>query len=212
MKEYHSECTKIEEKLNTLTHAPGIIIGFVTLLLLTYKFLENGIVSHLLSYITYSLTFILLFIASTVYHHTENGTNKLLMRRIDHSCIYIFMAGCYTHFVVINMDVSWKYYFLIFILLIALVGVIQKFKLKFNNAIFTVVPYLVFSYMCLLAKKELIDVLPQISFRFLLAGGICYTVGVIFYVFKKLKYNHSIWHIFVLGGAVLHFFAIYTAI
>lgn len=211
-KEYHTTCTPREEIVNTLTHFPGIIFGFLALGALTYKFLENGVVGHLLSYITYSISFILLFSASTIYHHVENGTKKLLFRKIDHSCIYIFMAGCYTPFIVINMASEHKYYFLILVWAIALLGVIQKFKMKFNNAILTVIPYLVFAYLCLLAKKQLIDVLPDLSFKLLLAGGIAYTTGVLFYVSKKIPYGHSIWHLFVLLGAVLHFGAIYTSI
>jgi hemolysin III len=204
--------TKTEELLNVLTHAPGVIMGLLFTFALMIKYTVTGDIGQLVSFIVYGSSFTILFMSSSLYHKSTNIKRKSLLRKIDHSCIYLFMAGCYTPFIVNNMVVSWKYWFLFLVWSIAIIGVILKCVSKFKNLYFSVFLYLTFAYMCFLAKKDLLDILPTHAFELLVLGGVFYTIGAGFYVAKKMRYHHAIWHVFVLIGAGLHFLAIYKSV
>jgi hemolysin III len=203
--------TKREELLNVITHAPGILMGLLFTIALVIKYSVSGNLAQLISFLVYGTSFIALFMASSLYHKSTNLKRKAILKKIDHSCIYIFMAGCYTPFIINNMVVSWKYWFLLLVWSIATTGVIFKCISKFKNIYFSVFLYLAFAYMCFLAKKDLLDVLPSQAFELLALGGFFYTLGAVFYVAKKMRYHHAIWHVFVLVGAGLHFLAIYKS-
>ena len=204
--------TSREESLNVITHLPGVFLGILFTILLVFKSGNVTLDIRLISLIIYGITFTALFIASSLYHKEDNIIKKRKLKTLDHSCIYLFMAGCYTPFVVNNMVVTWKYYFLAFVWLIAGSGVVYKCLNKYKNLYFSVGLYVLFAYMCLLAKKDLLDMLPNESFELLLAGGFFYTTGALIYMAKKIPYHHAVWHIFALLGATLHFFAIYKAV
>lgn len=212
MKNISNQYTQREEFLNVLTHAPGILMGILFTFALLLKYSMTQDVGQLISFSVYGISFTILFIASSLYHKAVNERKKALLKKIDHSCIYLFMAGCYTPFIINNMVVSWKYWFLAFVWSIATTGVILKFTSKFKNLYFSVFLYLAFAYMCLLAKKDLLDVLTPVAFQLLVLGGVFYTIGALFYVAKKMRYHHAIWHVFVLIGAALHFLAIYKSV
>lgn len=200
---------KDEEFINVLTHAPGIIFGLIFTGILLSRF-ETAQFSHILGYSVYGLSFILIYMASTFYHSSKCINKKQFLKKVDHACIYIFMAGCYTPFVLINMAESTKYWFLGFVWFIAFTGVAYKFLSSYKSSKFSLILYFSFSYMCFLAKDELLDNIPTLSFQFLVYGGVFYTVGAIFYSMRKLPYNHGIWHVLVLCGSASHFYAIFT--
>jgi hemolysin III len=200
---------KDEEFINVITHAPGILIGFIFSAFLLAKYPDVS-ASHIIGYSIYGLSFIIIYAASTIYHNAKCSDKKQFLKKVDHACIYIFMAGCYTPFVLINMNEGPKYWFLGLVWLIAIIGVIYKFFSKYKSSAFSLTLYFSFSYMCFLAKAELLDNIPQTSFDFLVYGGIFYTIGAIFYSMRKLPYHHGIWHILVLCGSGSHFYAIYS--
>lgn len=203
--------TQFEEKIHTLTHIPGIILGLVILIFFIIKSSLSVSAFSFIGEFIYGFSFFILFCASSAYHYSTDLQKKLLLKKIDHSCIFLFMAGCYTPFILNNMTVDWKYFFLAFVWMIAIAGVFYKFKLKQKNIFFSVSLYMIFAYMCFLAKKDLLDMIPAQAFKNLLIGGIFYTIGAFFYVLKKVKYHHAIWHILVIIGAAFHFMAVYQS-
>lgn len=202
--------TKLErdEVVNKLTHFPGIILGLIFLAFLIIKSL-NAPVLYLISYLIYALTYIAVFTASTLYHSQTCSKKKHLYKKIDHASIYLFMAGCYTPFVIINMQASYKWGYLVFIWILATCGIGYKFYSKYKYRMYSTLLYLIFGYMCFFTKDSLLDQIPSTSFQLLLYGGILYSIGAIFYTIKAIPYQHGIWHIFVLAASTLHFIAIY---
>lgn len=197
-----------EEFINKITHFPGIVLGILFLILLLCK---NGphSVAQILSYLIYASSYILVFGASTMYHSQICHIKKGFFKRIDHASIFIFMAGCYTPLVLINMKEEFKYPFLALVWVIAFFGVLYKLLSKYKNRLQSTILYFLFGYMCYFAKDGLLNQLPSHSYELLVYGGIIYSIGAIFYMLKFIPYHHAIWHIFVLGGSSLHFAAIY---
>lgn len=196
-----------EEKVSFLTHLPGVLLGFCLTLALLFKPESNSF--ELFSYLIYGLTFMLIFGASAKYHSCSEGTLKQYYKKIDHACIYIFMAGCYTPFVVIKMLPTYQTYFLTTVWLIAFLGASYKMISSNENRFISVGFYITFGLMCFLAGDDLLGQLSQTSYWLLALGGGFYLTGVAFYLRNSLPYNHGIWHIFVLLGAISQFFAIY---
>lgn len=202
---------KYAEFFNVLTHAPGVIIGVALLATLLAKYSDSP-ASHIAAYIIYGITFIMIYGISSIYHgvKSSNTRRKELLKKCDHACIFIFMGGCYTPFVIINMNESLRYWFLALVWGLVGVGIIYKFLSQYKGNFLSLALYLSFGFMSLLAKPQMLDNMPHESFMFLVYGGIAYTVGVIFYTVKKIPYHHAIWHLFVLAGSLSHFYAVYT--
>ena len=198
---------KYEELINTLSHFPGIFLSIYAFYLLMLKF-PTADIDHIVAYIIYTITFFMIYLASTIYHGTKNSDKKQFLKKVDHACIYIFIGGCYTPFVVINMDPAYKYWFLTFVWLIVIFGVIYKFLSKYKNSILSLSLYLGFGFLCLLAKNSLLDNIPSDAFKYLALGGAAYTIGAVFYAAKKIPYHHGIWHAFVLLGSISQMWAI----
>jgi hemolysin III len=202
-------CNKKEEFVNVVTHAPGVVFGVIAILVLLTKEHQSFSPEIIFSYLIYGVSFISVFMASSLYHKTSPGPKKQILKKIDHATIYFFMGGCYTPFIMINMDPTYRYWFLGLVWTIVITGVAFKFLSKYKNNYFSVGLYLSFAFMCFIAKGPLLDRMPSTSFWLLAYGGIAYVSGTFFYLYNKLPYNHGIWHIFVLIGAACHFAAIY---
>ena len=197
-----------EEFVNKFTHFPGVLLGILFLVLLLIKSNTQNTI-HSISYAVYAISYILVFGASTIYHAQICDKRKSFFKKIAHASIYIFMAGCYTPLVLINMEESVRYPFLILVWVIATFGVLYKLFSKYKNRVQSTLLYFLFGYMCYLAKGSLLDQLPPASYDLLVYGGIVYSIGAIFYMLKFIPYHHAIWHVFVIGGSSLHFGAIY---
>lgn len=201
---------KNEELINTYTHIPGAALGILFIYLLFSKTDENSI-AVITSYIVYSITFMMCFISSIIYHGVNHNSDlKQFLKKVDHSCIYIFIGGCYTPFVVINMTDTIKYWFLAFVWTIVLFGVIYKFASSYKNSKLSLILYFSFAFMCFLVWDDFLDKIPDLSFNFLVYGGVFYSIGAIFYAVRSIPYNHAFWHIFTILGAICHFYAVYT--
>lgn len=198
-----------EEKVNVATHLPGILLGIVGIPILLLK--PDLQLEEVLAYLIYGITLTILFSASCLYHFLPDQKNKQLFKKVDHAAIYLFMGGCYTPFVLLNMQGDLKYPFLITVWLFVGAGILYKFRSKYKTRGLSVVFYLVFGLMCFVVKDPLLDNIPQQSFNALALGGILYIIGILFYMVRRIPYHHGIWHIFVLLGAMFHFYAVYHA-
>lgn len=199
-----------DELINRLTHSPGIILGLIYMMLLIIKGLSQGPV-EIATYLIYSLTYILVFATSTIYHSQICSKRKDLFKKLDHASIYLFMGGCYTPFILLNMQSEYKYEFLAFVWILSIMGVIYKFYSSYKNTLHSTALYLLFGFGCFLVKGSLLDHIPAESFKFLVYGGLLYSIGAIFYVLSLIPYNHGIWHVFALAGSGCHFLAVYLA-
>ncbi|WP_407556696.1 hemolysin III family protein [Winogradskyella sp. 4-2091] len=200
--------TKREEQLNTWTHGLGALLGLVALILLILK-TDNTQSWHLFSVIVYGLSTIILFLASTFYHAVEDDKKKHYFRIVDHVSIYLLIAGTYTPVLLISLtdSLGWTLFWTVWG--IALFGVILKLFFTGRFELFSTLLYLVMGWLIIFDFSNVSESLGSEGVLWLFAGGLFYTVGIIFYAIQKIPYNHVIWHLFVLAGAISHFMMIY---
>ncbi len=199
--------SKAEEFANSTSHGIGVVFGIIGLVMMLA--LAGSETTKIASALIYGISIILLFSTSTIYHSVTHHSTRALMKTLDHCAIYLLIAGTYTPFMLISLENSGGNYYLSAIWTIALLGVLFKIFLGHRYPKTSLTSYLAMGWFILIAGKEMLANVPTEGLTLLAAGGICYTVGAIFYAWKKLVFNHAIWHLFVLGGAVFHFFSIY---
>ena len=199
--------TKKEERLNALTHAVGAVFGICALVLLIVHD-TNKTRWSLVSIIVYGISIIVLFTASTFYHSVKDTRRKHYFRIIDHISIYLLIAGTYTPVLLITLEQSLGWILLWVVWGVAAIGIILKLFFTGRFELFSTLLYLVMGWLIVFDFSALSDLVDPNAIVLLFAGGLAYTVGVIFYVFDRIPYNHIVWHIFVLAGAIFHFFMI----
>ena len=197
-----------EELANSLTHGLGLalsVAGFVALLVLA---ILHGSALRIVSCSIYGFTLVLLYTASTLYHSVRPGSLKNALQVLDHSSIYLLIAGTYTPFMLVVLRGTWGWTLFGLVWGLSLLGIL--FKILFSGHFKTVSTgvYVVISWLVVIAIKPLTADVPLHGLLWIMAGGLLYTLGVVFYAWRKLPYNHAIWHVFVLGGSVCHYFAI----
>jgi hemolysin III len=200
--------TPFEEKLNTISHAIGALFGIAALVLLII-FNTNKTDWSLFSVIVYGISIIVLFTASTFYHAVKGEKHKHYFRIVDHISIYFLIAGTYTPVCLISLDTSLGWTLFSAVWGIAAFGVILKLFFTGKFEIFSTLLYLVMGWLIVFDFPNLSETIGNTGILFLFAGGLSYTVGIIFYVIQKIPFNHVIWHLFVLAGAIFHFFMIF---
>ena len=198
-----------EEKLNVLSHGIGLVLSIVALVLLVvYSSLEGG-PWHIVSFSIYGVSLIVLYSASTLYHYVQSPKLRHKLNIFDHASIYILIAGTYTPFTLVALNgwVGWTIFGVSWGL--ALIGVVLKlfFIGRFDKI--STIAYVLMGWLIVFAIKPLVNNLPLEGLLWLLAGGIFYTVGAVLYSIKSIKYNHAIFHIFVLLGSFSHFMAVF---
>ena len=200
--------SKKEEILNAITHGIGALLGVSGLVLLVV-YQTNRTDWSLFSVIVYGTSIIVLFTASTLYHSIKNENRKHYFRIIDHISIYFLIAGTYTPVLLIMLLESkgWPLFWTVWG--IAAFGIILKLFFTGKFEIFSTLLYLVMGWLIVFDFASLSELINYNGILFLFAGGLFYTVGIVFYVIEKIPYNHVIWHLFVLGGAICHFFMIF---
>lgn len=200
----------LEEKLNAWSHGVGVGLGVAALVLLLLG-VDQTNPYGLFSVIVYGLSIILLFLASTCYHAiaTTSSKRKHYFRVADHIGIYLLIAGTYTPVLLIAIPNGWGWPLFWVVWGIAAFGLLLKlfFTGKFER--FSTFLYLAMGWLAIIPYGELTAALAPKGLAWLIAGGLAYTVGVVFYAVEKIPYNHFIWHLFVLGGASCHFFMVY---
>jgi hemolysin III len=208
-KTYRRQLSAGEETANSITHGIGVLFSIVALVILIIQAKRYGDIWHLVSYSVYGSSLILLYMSSTLYHSFSNLQIKNLFARFDHVAIFLLIAGTYTPILLTSIRGVWGWTLFGIIWSIALIGAIIRsiFLHRFRKLM--VVIYLLMGWMFVLAGEQIYMKLSAASLIFLGLGGIAYSAGVIFYMWRKLPYSHGIWHLFVLAGSVLHFFAIY---
>lgn len=199
-----------EEVANAVTHALGMVFGIVGLILLLLKAAEhNADTLTLTSMAVYGASIIVLFLASTLYHAIPSPQAKRWLKTFDHSAIYLLIAGSYTPFLLVSLRTPLAIGLMIVIWSIALLGIIMKVAFVYRFKRFSLVSYLLMGWLSLVVIYQLAITLDVGGLTLLACGGVIYSLGVIFYVAKRIPFNHAIWHCFVLAGCVCHFLAIY---
>jgi len=200
--------TRREEQLNAATHALGALLGIAGFIMLLI-FNTNKTVYSLFSVIVYGLSIIILFSASALYHSVKSETRKHYFRIIDHISIYLLIAGTYTPVLLITLDQSkgWTLFWVVWG--IALFGVILKLFFTGKFEIFSTSLYLFMGWLIAFDFGALLDLMPTNGVIFLIVGGLAYTVGIVFYAIQRIPFNHVIWHLFVLAGAIFHYFMVF---
>lgn len=199
-----------EELANTITHGIGMIFGIVGLILLLIKAIDQQADTlTLASMAVYGASIIVLFLASTLYHAIPHPNAKRWLKTFDHCAIYLLIAGSYTPFLLVSLRTPLAFGLMIVIWTIALLGIIMKVAFVYRFKKLSLMTYLVMGWLSLIVIYQLAINLDIGGLTLLAAGGIVYSLGVIFYVAKRIPFNHAIWHGFVLAGCVCHFFAIY---
>ncbi|ARB92660.1 hemolysin III [Legionella longbeachae] len=201
--------TRVEEIGNASTHALGALLSLIALVLLTLFAAYQNDSLKLVSSIVFGSTLLLMYVCSTLYHSMMNPKIKHLFRILDHASIYLLIAGSYTPFVLvtINGSLGWTIFTIIWSL--AFVGVLFKWFFVHKFDLLSTLIYLLMGWMALLIVKPLYQLLPPGGLTYIVAGGLCYTVGVIFYIWERLVFSHVLWHLFVLSGSICHFFAVF---
>ena len=201
-----------EELMNGLTHALGVVAGVSALFMMVAKGLSQLTSVQLFGVIIYGVSIILLFLASTLYHSSKTLVWRKRLKMVDHCAIYLLIAGTYTPLMLISLEGTQANIILTSIWLLAFGGCIFKTLFIGKFQAFSVGLYLVMGWLCMTVITDLMKSMSDLGFYLLLIGGAFYSLGVIFYVSKRIPYNHAIWHLFVLGGAFSHFLCIYLTV
>ncbi len=200
--------TKGEEIANSVTHGVGALISIAGLVLLVVFSALYGNAWHVVSSSVYGSSLLILYLSSTLYHSIQGRRVKSFFRILDHSSIYILIAGTYTPFTLVSLNGPWGWSLFGMIWGLAVAGII--FKVFFINrfGVLSVIIYVLMGWMIVIAIRPVVDAVPMGGLALIVAGGLCYTSGLVFYAWKKLKYAHMIWHLFVIAGSVFHYFAV----
>lgn len=203
---------RIEEWLNSATHGLGALLsvaGMVMLIVLASIAVDPW---KIVSVSIYGICLSGLYLVSTLYHASRRTRVRYVLQQLDHCAIFLLIAGTYTPFVLVNMrgEVGWTLFGLVWGL--AAVGILTKLLWPERLHALRVVVYIVMGWLMVLFPGTMSETLSATGRWLLFAGGITYTFGVIFYALERMPYNHAIWHLFVLGGSVCHFLAIYFAV
>lgn len=201
--------TKIEEIANSITHGIGALLSIAALTILVIYSAAQGTLLHIISFSIFGGTMLLLYVSSTLLHSFPVGKAKDIFEIMDHSSIYLFIAGTCTPFlfIVIKGWLGWTLFGVIWGL--ALLGVVFKIFYCKRFLYLSTVLYIVMGWLIVFAWKPLITNLPMDGMVLLITGGVLYTLGSIFYVWRGFTFHHMVWHLFVLFGSVAHFFAVF---
>jgi hemolysin III len=196
------------EKFNAVTHLVGAVLalaGAIVLVLVAAALRDPW---KVVSVSIYGATLVLLYSASTLYHSLR-GRAKDLLREVDHHSIYLLIAGSYTPFCLVTLRGTWGWSLLVAIWGLAATGSLQEFRPKNEARVRSVVIYLLMGWAAMAALVPLLRALGGAGFTWVAVGGLFYTVGIVFYALDaRLRHSHGIWHLFVLGGSLTHYFVI----
>ncbi len=200
--------TPAEERLNVITHGFGFILAMFGSILLLSQGLREGIHLKFISYCIYCIGLLTLYLASTLYHSAKVPKLKNRLNIFDHSAIYVLIAGTYTPIALLTMKGSWGLAILCTVWILAIIGIILKFFFIGRYSKFSTATYVLMGWVVVIAIKPLINSMVAEGLLWLLAGGIFYTIGALLYQRKSMKYNHAIFHVFVLLGSLCHYIVI----
>lgn len=201
--------TRGEEIGNTASHAVGTALSVIALILLLIKAIQSGSTMAVVTAIIYGSSLILLYSMSALYHGSSHPTFKKWFRVLDHCSIFLLIAGCYTPYALITLGDQGGPLLLAVVWGIAIVGVVLNAISVDRFHTISQIGYLAMGWSVALLVKPLVAALHPVGLWLLIAGGLFYTVGIIFYAVKRVPYFHTVWHFFVLAGSITQFFSIY---
>jgi len=199
----------MEEVMNAVTHGIGTLLAVAGLVLLTVFAYLYGTIWHVVSFSIYGTTLVLLYLASTLYHSFTNERLKYIFKILDHSAIYLLIAGTYTPFTLVPLHgvLGWTVFGLVWGL--AILGIALKVFFVGRFKVISTLCYILMGWFIIIAIEPLIATVATLGIMWLIIGGLFYTLGSVFYLWNKLPYNHAIWHLFVLAGSISHFIAVF---
>jgi hemolysin III len=196
-----------EEIGNSVTHGIGAALSIAALVILVVFAALRGNAWHVASCTVFGVTLILLYLASTLYHALPQGRAKRVFRILDHATIYLLIAGTYTPFTLVTMRGAWGWSIFGAVWALAAAGIVYQSLLIGRMPALSTTLYVLMGWLVLIAFRPLLQALPWGGVAWLAAGGLCYTLGVYFFV-SRTKFAHMVWHLFVMAGSVCHFFAV----
>ncbi len=201
--------TKEEEIVNAVTHGIGAALSFAALILMIVFTVTNGAEGRLWVVLIYGISMVMLYTFSTLTHAFPEGKAKIVMEFFDHTSIYLFIAGTYTPYAVIAIGGKTGYTLLAIIWTLAIGGIIFKAFCLRKFVILSTMIYIVMGWLIIVAWEPLKIAVPTTGLMMLVYGGLLYTLGSIFYVWRGFPYHHAIWHLMVLVASILHFLSIF---
>ena len=197
-----------EEIANAITHGIGALLAIAALVVLVVLAAMRGTVWHVVSFSIFGTTLVLLYFASTLYHSLTFTRARGLFHKFDHISIYLLIAGTYTPFCLTALRgwIGWTVFGIVWTC--AIIGAVIKAISIGSKVRLSTILYVMMGWVILIAIKPLYEAMSFNGFMFLIAGGVSYTLGTFFFMRDQVKYNHSVWHLFVLSGSVLHFFSV----
>jgi hemolysin III len=199
----------IEEIFNAITHGVGVILGIIGLIFLLNLSIKSGNVLKNISYGVFGAAVTIAYLSSTLYHSLTFTKARKVFKILDHSSIFLLIAGTYTPFTLLALKGEHGMGIFLLIWIFAILGIVLKAIWVHRFMKFSLALYLFMGWMIVFEIKPLLKVLPIEAVFLLGIGGLFYTLGITFYLFKKLPFHHAIWHIFVLCGSIAHFFALF---
>lgn len=200
--------SKGEEIANAITHGIGALLSIAGLVLLIVYSSLYGNAVHIISFTIFGISMFILYMSSTMVHALLPGKGKDVFEILDHSAIYIFIAGTYTPFTLIVIQGKLGWTMLGIAWGVAIFGTVFKVFFVKKYLFTSTILYVLLGWMIVLGWNEIVLFLPKTGVYLLVAGGICYTFGAVFYVWRGFKYHHAVWHLFVIAGSVTHFFCV----
>jgi hemolysin III len=198
----------MDEFGSALTHGLGLLLSLAGVPVLIVLATTRGNAWHVVGVSVYGASLIVLYAASTIYHSVQHPPAKRILRIIDHSAIYLLIAGTYTPFTLVSLRGEWGWTLLGLVWSVALLGITWKFVHVGRYMVLSTILYIVMGWLVLIALRPLVHALPRGGLIWLFAGGVAYTMGTIFFGWSRLRLNHTLWHICVLAGSCCHYVAV----
>ena len=197
-----------EEIANSISHGLGLVLALVAVPVLVLSAMRAGDVRFLIGVSVFGATMVLLYLASTLYHSVTHEAAKHWFRLFDHTAIFLLIAGSYTPFALGVLRGPWGWSMLAAVWTLAIVGITLKIIARTRHSRISIVLYVLMGWLAVVATKPILELIPPPGILLILAGGIAYTDGLAFFAAHRIRYNHFIWHLFVIAGTVCHFFAV----
>lgn len=197
-----------EEIANTISHGLGLVLALVAVPVLVLSAMRAGDMRFLFGVSVFGATMVLLYLASTLYHSTTHEAAKGLFRLFDHTAIFLLIAGTYTPFALGVLRGPWGWSMLAAVWMLAIVGITLKIIARTRHSRISIVLYVLMGWLAVVATKPILELIPVPGILLIVAGGIAYTGGLAFFAAHRIRYNHFIWHLFVIAGTICHYFAV----
>jgi hemolysin III len=197
-----------EEIANSISHGLGLVLAIAAVPILVLAAMRGGNTHFLIGVSVFGGTMILLYLASTLYHSLTHEATKQLCRIFDHTAIFLLIAGTYTPFSLGVLRGPWGWSLLAAVWTLAIIGITLKIRRRTRHSRFCIVLYVIMGWLAIVAVKPMVMLIPVPGILLIMSGGLAYTGGLAFFAAHRIRYNHFIWHLFVIAGTTCHFFAV----